>query len=489
MFFKKHGDCEEARCIVRYINNKIEGKEITPLPQIKYDLHKEIVEIYDHFFKNEEMISISAKDLLELVIQISNFDVNMSRISYDLNDFAKETAELSKLNFAIVEETTASMSEVSEAVNESSSILEKVTASSTELLDKNNESMRRLAEINQLKENVIEDSNIMSNKIDELLELVNKVNEIVDSVGAIAEQTNLLSLNAGIEAARAGEHGKGFAVVASEIRKLSENTKKSLEGMSSFMSHIQAAADNGRQSMLNTIKATADMSNKIDDVYSTMQSNMDLLTRTIDDVQKVNTTMAGVKASTNDINVAMETSSTEAQKLHTMANTIFVDSEKCAELASEITEMDDLLSEITKNLFHCLNGSAHNISNEEFLANIKKARTAHGNWVATLKRIVDEGKIYPLQTNSSKCAFGHFYHAVSVSHPSIAEDWNAIDEVHNKFHNCGNKVIDAINNNLRAKALEYYTEAEALSKHIFELLDKIEKEAEALSREGINLLG
>jgi methyl-accepting chemotaxis protein len=87
----------------------------------------------------------------------------------------------------------------------------------------------------------------MSAKIDDLVELTNKVNEIVDSVGAIAEQTNLLSLNATIEASRAGEHGKGFAVVASEIRKLSDNTKKSLEGMRAFMSHIEAAAVDGRQ--------------------------------------------------------------------------------------------------------------------------------------------------------------------------------------------------------------------------------------------------
>ena len=488
MFFMKHrGDCEEARCIVNYVNSKIQGEETTP-PEINYDLHKTVYDLFDRFFKNEEMISISAKDLLGLVTQMSSYDVNMSQISYNLKDFAKEIAELSESNLAIVEETTASMFVVSEAVNASSVTLEKLAESSERLIEKNNESIHKLSEINKLKENVMENSTIMSDKIEELVELTNKVNEIVNSVGIIAEQTNLLSLNATIEAARAGENGKGFAVVAAEIRKLSDNTKKSLEGMSTFMSHIKEAAVNGRQSMINTIESSTDMSSKIDDVYSTVQSNMELLNKTIDDVRIVNTTMSDVRTSTNEINTAMETSSVDAEKLNFMTQQIFNDSEKSAELASQITKMDDRLSEITKNLFAVLSGGAHNITNDEFKTNLENARIAHGSWVATLKKIVEEGKVYPLQINSTKCAFGHFYHTISIEHPSIKKEWDAIEEVHNKFHICGHNVIESIRNSQRSEAQNYYAEAEKLSKNIFELLDKIEKEVNVQSDNGVQLI-
>jgi heme-based aerotactic transducer len=66
-----------------------------------------------------------------------------------------------------------------------------------------------------------------------------QIHQIVSIVTSIAEQTNLLALNASIESARAGEHGKGFAVVAQEVRKLAEETKKSIANISTFIGDIQ----------------------------------------------------------------------------------------------------------------------------------------------------------------------------------------------------------------------------------------------------------
>jgi heam-based aerotactic trancducer len=83
----------------------------------------------------------------------------------------------------------------------------------------------------------------MKETVGALNQLSTQIQQVVSSVEDIANQTNLLALNASIEAARAGEHGRGFAIVANEVRKLSEQTKKSVETIKTFTEQITLHKD------------------------------------------------------------------------------------------------------------------------------------------------------------------------------------------------------------------------------------------------------
>jgi len=73
--------------------------------------------------------------------------------------------------------------------------------------------------------------------------VIKEIKVMSDTIQNIAEQTNLLALNAAIEAARAGDHGKGFAVVAEEVRKLAEESTKTVVQINKMVEDVNVAFD------------------------------------------------------------------------------------------------------------------------------------------------------------------------------------------------------------------------------------------------------
>lgn len=478
--------CHEANCIIKYVDDRLEGKKVLE-PDVKYPIHVKLLDNYKKLFSNEKIMSSSSKTLLDVNVSLSNFDVEMSSISYELIDFSKEISELSESNLAVVEEITASMNQVNHTIEDTSKTLAELSVSSEELIKENHKSIVEIEDINQLKEEVMNNADIMNNHIQQLVEMANKVSDIVMGVGAIADQTNLLALNASIEAARAGEHGKGFAVVAKEIRKLADNTKESLEDMRNFVNNIQDTSKEGKKSMDNTINSTEKMSKKIEVITHTTKSNVSMLESSVKSIYTINESMGGIKEAAMEINKAMDTSTQDSERLNIMTNDIHDNALKSSNYAKKISNIDDLLSEVLKDMMHGLQGSMNAISNEEFLVYIEGAKKAHKNWLENLKGIVNEMKIYPLQTNGAKCAFGHFYNSIQVTHPSISKEWKDIDNIHKEFHNLGDKVIQAVKENNNYEAEKYYASAEKLSKKIFEIMDKIILESENQIKKGVQL--
>ncbi|MGI6096710.1 MAG: methyl-accepting chemotaxis protein [Dethiobacteria bacterium] len=64
--------------------------------------------------------------------------------------------------------------------------------------------------------------------------------EILLLIENIAKKTNIIGLNAAIEANRVGEAGQGFGVVAEEIRKLAENSARSVKEIDQILQQVIA---------------------------------------------------------------------------------------------------------------------------------------------------------------------------------------------------------------------------------------------------------
>lgn len=479
MFFKsKKSPCHEADEIINYVDKRMKGK-IIKRPDVKYGIHVKISDHFEELFSSQEKMSESAKKIIDIGSMISSFDTEMKHVSNMLIDFAEEMSEVSQSNLAIVEETTASMNGVNETTNVATETLNLVSDSSQAIMKSNIEGLGQMEEIATIKEDVVNNANIMSSKIDYLIEMLNKVTGIVKTVESIASQTNLLALNASIEAARAGEYGRGFSVVADEIRKLADSTTHNLDGMKSVMSNIHEAAKDGKSSMDRTIKETSKMSEKIDTVKDTIQKNVHLLGSTVKDIETLNESMSGINTSVNEINRAMEVSTVDAEKLNNMSEEIHKNAMQSAEQAEKVSQIDKDLSKIVKEMLANLKNSPNSLTNEEFIMYLEKAKKSHEVWVTNLKKAVDDMKVYPIQLDGSKCAFGHFYYSIDIENPKISNEWKEIDGIHLNLHNLGKKVMNSIKENNYEGANSYYNQAKNLSgdifKHLNSIINKVKK--------------
>ncbi len=110
-----------------------------------------------------------------------------------------------------------------------------------------------------------------------LAQFTQRIDDIISSVSEIATQSNLLALNASIEAARAGVHGRGFAVVADEVRSLSQGSTQAARQVRAILGEIQTA-------MKETVRATEEGLEGVDEGTSRTQQADEVITRLADNI-------------------------------------------------------------------------------------------------------------------------------------------------------------------------------------------------------------
>lgn len=281
-------------------------------------LVKQIMQSTDHMNASSQELSATTEEI--------------SSMMYSVNESTNQIAKGSQNLSSVTEEISASTQEIDENIT-------KLSLKANEAANSSAEIKKRAISIKEKASSSIEEGktiyyekrkNII--KAIEAGKIVSEVKTISASIASISEQTNLLALNAAIEAARAGEQGKGFAVVAEEVRKLSEESSKSVKSISQMVIAVESAFNNISKSGNEILDYIANV------VTPNYQLLMDTGIQYEKDAEFINDMSNGINNSLNQIKEVVSQVNTAIEDAASTAEQSAAGSEEIIASVNEVTK-------------------------------------------------------------------------------------------------------------------------------------------------------
>lgn len=444
-------------------NNKVVlMKAISELKDADYSREPELGGIYKRLSKGRKEFAEVFDKNIKAVMQISSLDLTMKYQNDKIVDISRRVARATETLFGssdghsmtghsnnVHEEMTHNIVEVSSAAD---NVFRKIEAAQEELTS-----------IKELSEQTAQMSRSMQSDMDALQEVIGHLNDVIEGIETISLQTSLLALNASIEAARAGEAGRGFAVVAGEIRELAEKTQSLTQSMGEFVGNIKEASQKSVNSTKDTIGILDSMTGKINNVWTLNSENRE-------EVSSVSGTISSIAAVSQEISSSMAEMENQLRDSTEFMSNV---SEDLIKAVKPVVDIEKTLDDTVKQMGSMTEDAFFHLENKEFSQYVSTAVTAHRSWLTNLQEMVRKQTILPLQLNSSKCGFVHFYYALTPQIPEILPIWNALGEKHRKFHQYGADVIQAIKNEQYGLAEQLCNEAQQYSTGLISDMEKM----------------
>ncbi len=438
-------------------------KSVSELQEADYSAVPELRDIYLRLSNGRKQFAEILEKNIKAVMQISSLDLTMQYQTERIMEISQNVEAASQAIFGTSSGDSLSLGRSNNQHEALTNTILQVSTETGEVYQKIEASQNELTTIKELSRQTIETSLEMQRDMDALLQVIDSMNQVIAGIDSISLQTNLLALNASIEAARAGTAGKGFAVVANEIRALAEQTQQLTGNMGSFVESIKEASQKTVDSANNTISALDSMTDKIDHVWELNDENQH-------HVSQVNESMSSIAAVSQEISGSMAEMETQLVDSTNFMRQVSQDLKKATEPVADIEKtLDDSVKQMgvmTKDVFF-------HLENREFATYMQSAIQAHHAWLSNLRKMVEEQSVVPLQLDSTKCGFGHFYYAMTPRIPAVVPIWSALGAKHKRFHKYGSEVIAAINSGNYIRAEQLYQDAEAYSKDLIADMERI----------------
>ena len=450
-------------------------QSIAELKQVDYSANPELEKIYNRLLKGRSQFEVAMSKDIEAVMQISSLDLVLAQGTDRLLGVANQVDNATDMIQKAAENSSIVAAQVNSQHEELTRTIIEASEDTGEVYKKIESGQNELSNIKELSTVTIQESKEMQKDMDALLDVIEHMNEVISGINAISSQTNLLALNASIEAARAGEAGRGFAVVAEEIRKLAEETQTMTANMGNFVEEIKHASHKSSESVSSTIRALGTVTEKIENVWEINDENKRHVSRVNDSISSLAAVSEEISSSMNEMETQAENIKYQCVGLTESTETLQNISKELKESTKPVIQIEKVLSEASKQMGDMTDDAFFRMEYKEFAGYMDRAINAHEAWLGNLKRMVNEQTIIPLQFDSAKCGFGHFYYSMTPKTPEIRAIWKEVEGKHKKFHEFGKAAKDAIMNENYSLAEQKYKEAESYSKELIAEFKKMKE--------------
>lgn len=446
---------------------------VAELKDVDYSKSPKLGDIYKRLLKGRKQFENVMNKDIQAIMQISSLDLTLNYVTDEMHEISESVAEETE----IIRTSAAECSNVAQLVNEQHEDLTNTiihaSEDTEEIYRKIEAGQNELSLIKDLSIKTIDESKEMQKDMDVLLNIINNMNEVIAGINSISSQTNLLALNASIEAARAGDAGRGFAVVAEEIRKLAEETQSLTANMGDFVERIKEASQKSSNSVTSTIESLDTVTQKIGQVWVINNENQQNVSRINDSISSLASVSEEISSSMTEMEAQALNIKEQCHNLEENTQSLRSTSEKLRVTTKPVETIEGVLSEATKQLGDMTDDAFFRMEYAEFANYMDTAIEAHKAWLGNLENMVNNKEVWPIQLNSKKCGFGHFYYSMTPKTPEINDVWQTVADKHQKLHDYGNHVLKALMNKNYEEAQKYCDEANDYSNILIADLEKM----------------